>query len=103
MTVTLGELAQLIRSKNAGPFWLTIDCFFATSADFNRAAASSLTDPGVISGLYGVPADAVEVFLLDQLNAIKVSVPRPVVQGALNDADLHAGQQYVPLLPIEIA
>jgi hypothetical protein len=99
---TLGQLAQLIRSKNAGPFWMTIDAFFASTADFNRAAASPLTDPLVISGLYGVPADTVQVFLLDQLNAIKISLPRPVVQGAVNDADLHAGQQYVPLLPIEI-
>jgi len=44
----------------------------------------------------------VQVFLLDELNAIKVSLPRPVVQGALNDTDLHAGQQYIPLLSIEI-
>ena len=102
MTTTLGELARLIRSKNAGPFWMTIDAFFATASDFNRAAASPLTDPLVISALYGVPADAVQVFLLDQLNAIKISVPRPVVQGVINDADLHAGQQYVPLLPIDI-
>ena len=81
---------------------MTIDAFFATAADFHRAAASKLTDPLMISGLYGVPADTVQVFLLDQLNAIKISVPRPVVQGAVNDADLHAGRQYVPLLPIEI-
>src|SRR5690349_6456236 len=25
---TLGELAKLVRSKNAGPFWLTIDIMF---------------------------------------------------------------------------
>jgi len=102
MTTTLGELARLIRSKNAGPFWMTIDAFFAGAADFHRAAASPLTDPLAIARLYGVPAGAVQVFLLDQLNAIKISVPRPVVQGAVDDADLHAGQQYVPLLPIEI-
>jgi len=99
---TLAELGQLIRSKNAGPFWMTIDAFFATPEDFQRAASSPLTDPHFISGIYGVPADSVQVFLLGQLNAIKVSVPRPVVQGAVNDADLHAGQQYVPLLSIEI-
>ena len=25
---TLGDLAKLVRSKNAGPFWLTIDIMF---------------------------------------------------------------------------
>jgi len=98
----LGDVARLIRSKNAGPFWLTIDVFFAGPADFRRAAASPLTDPELIAGLYQVPADAVQVFLLDQLDAIKISFPRPVVQGALTDADLHAGQQYIPLLSIEL-
>ena len=27
-TVTLGDVAQLIRSKNAGPFLLTLDILF---------------------------------------------------------------------------
>lgn len=99
---TLGDVARLIRSKNAGPFWLTIDVFFDTPADFHRAAASALTDPRQIADLYRVPGDAVQVFLLDQLNAIKISFPRPVVAGAVNDPDLHAGQQYVPLLSIEL-
>ena len=95
---TLGELAgSPIQERRA-----VLDdhrIFFASAADFHRAAASPLTDPLVISALYGVPANTVQVFLLDQLNAIKISVPRPVAAGAVNDADLHAGQQYVPLLP----
>ena len=45
---TLGELARLIRSKNAGPFELTFDIMFANQKSMNaseipeRSAAKSL-------------------------------------------------------------
>lgn len=100
MSTTLGSIAQYVRSKNAGPFWLTIDAFFADADTYRQGARSGLTDPAVIARIYGVPAESVQVHLLDHLNAIKVSFPRPVVQGSLHDADLHAGQQYMPLLDL---
>jgi Domain of unknown function (DUF4387) len=28
MSAALGQMATLVRSKNAGPFWMTIDAFF---------------------------------------------------------------------------
>jgi hypothetical protein len=34
--------------------------------------------------------------------AIKASMPRPIVQGELEDGDCYGGQQYVPLLQIEV-
>ncbi len=37
------------------------------------------------------------------LHAIKISFPRPVTQGARRDRDMHAGQQYVPLLTMQVA
>jgi hypothetical protein len=102
VTTTLGDLAELVRSKNAGPFWLTIDVFLATEGDYERAVSSLLTDPVQISQIYKAPASSVRIFTLPNLKAIKVSLPRPVVQGSLHDTDLHAGQQYVPLLAIPI-
>jgi hypothetical protein len=45
---------------------------------------------------------SVRIFTLPNLNAIKVSLPRPHVQGSLRDTDLHGGQQYVPLLAIPV-
>jgi hypothetical protein len=63
---------------------------------------SPAADPGTIGELYRVDPDLVEVFLLANLRAIKISFPRPVVQGSLRDRDMHGGQQYVPLLTVEI-
>jgi hypothetical protein len=98
----LGELATLVRSKNAGPFWLTLDIFLPDQETYRRVSSSPAADPGTIGELYRVDPDLVEVFLLVDLRAIKISFPRPVVQGSLRDRDMHAGQQYVPLLTIEI-
>ncbi len=34
---------------------------------------------------------------------MKVSLPRPLVQGELRDTDCYAGQQYAPLMDMEVA
>jgi hypothetical protein len=96
----LGELADLVRSKNAGPFWMTIDVFLPDETSYRRASDSSLTDPETIAQLFGASAGAVQVHRLPGLCAIKVSLPRPAVQGSPGDRDMHAGQQYVPLLSL---
>jgi hypothetical protein len=102
MTTTLGNLATTLRSKNAGPFWITIDVFFADRAAYQRAMASAVSDRATIAGLYAVSADAVRIFELPDLLAIKISFPRPSAQGGVADRDMHAGQQHVPLLNLPI-
>jgi Domain of unknown function (DUF4387) len=102
VTDTLQEVASLVRSKNAGPFWLTIDVFLHDTASFERVARSTLTDPATVGRLYGVDPALVRVFHLPDLRAIKISLPRPGTQGGLHDRDIHAGQQYVPLLGLPI-
>jgi hypothetical protein len=99
----LRALATLVRSKNAGPFWMTVDIFLPNAAAYERAAASpALTDVDAIAHLYGVSPSAVKVFRLPALRAIKLSFPRASAQGGAHDRDMHGGQQYVPLLDIDI-
>jgi hypothetical protein len=102
MTPTLGDLASEVRSKNAGPFWLTLDIFFVDEETCVRVSHSAVTNPETIGRLYGVDPAAVKVFVLPDLFAIKLSFPRPVVQGSLQDRDVHGGQQYVPLLSLPL-
>lgn len=101
MTAALGQIAT-VRSKNAGPFWLTIDVFAADAAGYEAIAASPVADPAAVAAIYDLDPDAVRIFRLPRLHAIKVSFPRPQVQGSLRDRDMHAGQQYVPLLSIPV-
>jgi len=97
---SLQEVAKRVRSKNAGPFWLTIDIFLPDEQTFERVGRSRVIDPQVIGDIYGVDPTHVMVFRLAALCAIKISFPRPVVQGSLYDRDMHGGQQYAPLLAL---
>lgn len=94
---TLGEVAALVRAKNAGPFWLTLDVFFANDTDYRRAVESRTLTPERIGALYRVDAAQVAVHHLPELWVIKASFPRPAAQGSLADRDLHGGQQHIPL------
>ena len=99
---SLGGLAGEIRSKNAGPFWVTVDIFFETRLDFEEAAADGVLTPDIISALYRVPAESVAIFRMPSLLVIKVSFPRARAQGSIADGDMHAAQQYIPLASVAI-
>jgi hypothetical protein len=94
---TLQDLATEVRSKNAGPFWVTMELFLRDEAGYAVAADPAYLDEEVIARLYGVPAADVEIFRIPSLNVVKISFPRPVAQGSLRDRDIHAGQHHVPL------
>jgi hypothetical protein len=98
----LAELARLIRSKNAGPFELTFDIMFEDAAAYRRVKDSGVLTRERIAACYGLAPDKVKFFLCDNALAIKASIPRPVFQGDPRDSDGHGGQQYAPLMDIEI-
>jgi Domain of unknown function (DUF4387) len=85
---------NLIRSKDAGPFMLTIDLFFS-----DGHAKRAFRDSGVLSAerigeLYRVDPAQVQVFDMDDIGAMKISFPRPVASGEFGDTDITGGQQY---------
>jgi hypothetical protein len=99
---TLGELASLIRSKNAGPFELTFDIMFDDVARFERVRQSGALSAERIATIYRLPVADVRFFVVPPALAFKASIPRPIFQGDLLDSDSHGGQQYAPLMEIEI-
>ena len=98
----LATLARLIRSKNAGPFELTFDIMFDDAATYRRVKESGMLTRKRIAACYRLEPSQVKFFLCDNALAIKASIPRPVVQGDPRDSDGHGGQQYAPLMDIEI-
>ena len=100
---TVGDLATLVRSKNAGPFWLTLEIFCDSDAAYSEVAAPGVITPQRIAGVYGTDPDSVRIFRLPQLRVVKISLPRPTTQGAIADRDMHAGQQHVPLTRLRIS
>lgn len=99
---TLGELARLIRSKNAGPFTLTFDVMFEDEATYRRVLAANVLTREVFARLYGMEVDDVMFFAHDAARAIKISIPRPYVQCDLDDGDAYGGQQHAPLVELEV-
>lgn len=101
MTV-LHELASYIRSKNAGPFWVTLDLFFDELENFKRVCAAPQLSERTMAELFGTDAALVKIFKIEALQVIKISYPRPVPQGDKYERDMHSGQQYVQLLDLPV-
>jgi hypothetical protein len=98
----LAEIARLIRSKNAGPFQLTFDIMFDDALDYQRACDSGVFTRERMAALFFQPMDNVAIYFCEYARAIKISMPRPVFQGDIEDSDGHGGQQYAPLMFLEI-
>jgi len=92
---TLGSIVQKVRSKNAGPFWLTID-IFCGSQDAYKQVLSQLKTVEVAQVL-GANSQDLKRFDIPSLNVIKISLPRPTIQGAIRDRDMH-GASWAALI-----
>ena len=99
----LGDVASHVRSKVAGPFWVTIDVFFADREAYARWHDNPSLQPEAIGRLYDVAPDQVSVYAVEALNMVKISYPRAHSQGGMIERDLHSGQQFIYLLDVEMA
>lgn len=99
----LSDVASHVRSKVAGPFWVTIDIFFPDHESYERWHQSPSIQPESIARVYEVPSDTVSIYHVPSLNMIKLSYPRATAQGGMIERDLHSGQQYVYLLDLEMS
>jgi hypothetical protein len=98
----LSDLAAMVRSKNAGPFVLTFDILFSDDESYERVKRSGVLSPEMFARLYKTSPAQVRFFECDKARAFKFSIPHPTTQGSLGSADLHGGQQFIPLLDVEI-
>lgn len=101
-SVPLSSLTALVRSKNAGPFWLSIDLMFRDDAGYRRARACPALEPAALAALLRVDATEMLVTAMDAVRAIKISFPRRDSAGSPRDSDALGGQQYAALLDIAI-
>jgi len=99
MKHTLIELADVIRSKNSGPYELTFDIIFKTNEIYKKVADSGIINPALFSYLYGIDAeDIINIVHFDPAKAIKITIKRPVCSGALIETDVYGAQQHAPLM-----
>ncbi len=99
---TIADLAVLVRSKNAGPFWLTIDIMFDSEENYRRVRDAEIVNRALVARLFRREPSDIIVVNHDAALAIKVSLPRPQSSGSKYDSDVYGGQQYAPLLALEV-
>src|SRR5215470_13704107 len=96
----LGDQVLRVRSKNAGPFWITVDVFCGTREVFEQLKDALRTE--AVAALFQQPSQLVKRFDIADLNVIKFSFPRPVAQGARTDRDMHGAQWAILLAEFQV-
>jgi len=99
----LTEIADVIRSKNSGPYELTFDVIFKTRDLYERVCAKNIINNESFAALYGIPVkNIINIVHFDPVGAIKVTIVRPIASGAFGETDVYGAQQHVPLMGMEI-
>jgi hypothetical protein len=96
------EIARVCKSKNAGPFELTIDVVFDDAETFRKVKATGVLGRELFAQLYHVPSERVLFTPYDAAFAFKATLPRLVPAGEFGDTDVYGCQQHAPLLDVEI-
>lgn len=101
----LEDLADVFRSKNAGPFLITIDLMFQDEGRFRHVASSKALTTEEVARRYGIEAGQVRIIPFPRAKAIKITLPRrwgACGAGSVGDRDVYGAQQHGPLLDLEI-
>lgn len=102
MMPTVQDVCRHVRSKNAGPFWVTFDLFFRNREDFHRYARHPALGPATFERLFGTDPTLVKQFPVENLNMVKISCVRPAPSGGREERDMHSGQMFVRLLDVQL-
>ena len=99
MTVCLKDIANVIRSKNAGPFELTLDVLLKDAEMFEKLRNANIINKKVIAELYQIPdKDVISIVYFPNAKAIKATIVRPLPSGAMGERDVYGAQQHAPLM-----
>ena len=92
------DCTKILRSKNAGPLFITFDLIFHTREDMEYVAERLTKEE--IAKLYDTDAKKIDIITYAVVNSIKITFPRKNISGSLQDNDIYGCQQHVPLANI---
>jgi hypothetical protein len=105
----LGDVAQIIRSKNAGPYEITFDLLFDDRRVYEMVRDSGLLTEQSLAALYGLNLNHI-IFcgFFDPALAFKATIARltdgePSVSGGYGEEDVHGSQKYLPLMYLPLS
>lgn len=101
--IPLSNAAAVIRSKNAGPYELTLDIIFKSKGHFDAARSAQMFTREFVADLYGIsPDDIFNVIHYEPARAIKITMRRHIPSGSFGDRDVYGAQQHAPLLSVNV-
>ena len=95
------DIAKILRSKKAGPLYITFDIIFENTEDMKKVYASMTKEQ--VATAYDVAADSITIIPYEIVDSINITFPRKIVSGCIQEDDVYGCQQYMPLANIEIA
>lgn len=100
----LVDVAAIIRSKNSGPFELTLDVIFTDKRNYEQFLSRNYLNRKSVAALYKIAEeDVVDIVEFPKAMAVKATILRPLASGALGERDVYGAQQHVPLMMMELA
>lgn len=105
---TLSDLCRILRSKNAGPYEITIDAMFDSETDYQAIKSSGLLSPDNISKALDIPKeDIIWMGFFDPARAFKVTIPRvrsgkKKSAGGFMESDIHGSQEHLGLANLKL-
>ena len=97
---SLIEYTKILRSKNAGPLFITFDLIFNTNEDMQYVYKNLKKES--IANAYDVSPEKIDIIAYDVVNSIKITFPRKVISGSIYDNDIYGCQQHMPLANIKV-
>jgi hypothetical protein len=96
----LVDYTKILRSKNAGPLFITFDLIFSGSDEMDYVL-NKLTRSDVARA-YGIDEKEIDIIAYKVVNSIKITFPRRNISGSLCDNDIYGCQMHIPLAEIII-
>ena len=98
MKYILKDVAAVVRSKNAGPYELTLDVLLRSEEMFRKMRDAEVINKKTIAELYSLrEEDVLSIIYFPNALAIKATIVRPLPSGALGERDVYGAQQHAPL------
>ncbi|WP_270168692.1 DUF4387 domain-containing protein [Paenibacillus sp. SYP-B4298] len=99
----LYDAATVLRSKNSGPFEITLDVLFSDPDIYYKLKQQELINKELVSRLYHIPEDRItHIVFYDQALGFKITFSRTVSSGTFLDRDVYGAQQHAPLMELEV-
>jgi hypothetical protein len=98
----LADITDIVRSKNAGPYELTIDLMFSDYDWYKKICDAKAINEKLVCELYKIKAeDIISIIEFHPAKAIKVTIKRPICSGDPGETDVYGAQQHAPFLDLE--